>query len=198
MRIERFVGTAAAPIVEQAAALRLTVFRDWPYLYDGDMDYERAYLQRYVDCPQALIALPYDGDEVVGATTGLPLNEAADEMRQPLQRAGLPIDDYFYCGESVVLPQARGHGLGHRFFDLREEHARTLGLGHSTFCAVDRPEDHPARPPAARTNDAFWRGRGYQRHPQWQCEYHWKDLGEDRETRKTLTFWSRRLGTATA
>lgn len=193
MRIESFVGTAAAPIINLAATLRIHVFRDWPYLYDGDMDYERDYLQRYVNCPRAVIALAYDGERPVGATTGLPLSDAAEEMQRPFQRAGQAVDDYFYCGESVVLPEARGHRLGHLFFDLREAHAQTLGLTHSTFCAVDRPPDHPARPRAARTNDAFWTGRGYQRHPQWQCEYHWKDLGDDQETRKTLTFWSRRL-----
>ena len=35
--------------VDELAALRIRVFRDFPYLYDGDLDYERAYLAGDLD-----------------------------------------------------------------------------------------------------------------------------------------------------
>lgn len=193
MDIDVYHGAQAHSILDAAARLRITVFRAWPYLYDGDLDYERAYLQRYLDAPHSIIALALSEGRPVGVTTGLPLRDAPAEMQAPLVASDLDPDTVFYCGESLVLPEARGLGLGHRFFDLREAHARTLGCGLSVFCAVDRPEDHPAKPPAARRNDAFWSGRGYRRRPEWQCRYLWKDVGEAAETEKTLTFWSRAL-----
>ena len=122
------------------------------------------------------------------------MTDAAPDMQAPLVAAGVLLDTVFYCGESVVLPEARGHGLGHRFFDLREAHARALGCTLSTFCAVERPDDHPARPPGARSNAPFWMGRGYRRRPEWQCRYRWRDVGDAVETDKTLVFWSRALG----
>ena len=38
------------------------------------------------------------------------------------------------AGYSVLLPQYRGIGLGHRFIDLREDHARAMGRSHVAFC----------------------------------------------------------------
>ena len=35
-------GDDLAAALPDVARLRIDVFRDWPYLYDGDADYERA------------------------------------------------------------------------------------------------------------------------------------------------------------
>jgi hypothetical protein len=37
--------------VQDLAQLRITVFREFPYLYDGDLAYEQNYLRTYLDCP---------------------------------------------------------------------------------------------------------------------------------------------------
>ncbi len=104
-----------------------------------------------------------------------------------------PTGAVFYCAESVLLPGYRGQGIGHRFFDLREAHARTMGFTHCAFCSVIRPADHPARPADYRPLDGFWRARGYAPMPGVIAEFSWKDLGEDHETRKPLQFWMRAL-----
>ena len=41
LRIERVVGADVRRHLDAVAALRIAVFRDWPYLYDGDAAYER-------------------------------------------------------------------------------------------------------------------------------------------------------------
>ena len=86
-------------------------------------------------------------------------------MPRPLPRrsprAGLAAEDVFYCAESVLQERYRGQGVGHRFFDLREAHARALGFSWSVFCAVIRPQQHPLRPAGYRPLDPFWRRRGY-------------------------------------
>ena len=33
--------------LDDLARLRIAVFRDWPYIYEGSLDYERAYLESY-------------------------------------------------------------------------------------------------------------------------------------------------------
>ena len=106
---------------------------------------------------------------------------------------GIPLTDIYYGAESVLLPEYRGQGIGHRFFDLREAFARSLGRKWLAFCSVTRPDDHPLRPATYRTNDAFWRGRGYAPLPGVQAEFAWKDVGEAAETVKRLQFWMRRL-----
>ncbi|NEX48485.1 GNAT family N-acetyltransferase [Pseudotabrizicola algicola] len=179
--------------LDAVAGLRIAVFRDWPYLYDGTLEYERDYLQTYRDSAHALLVGAFDGDRLIGASTSTPMEDHAEEFAAPLAGLGLPLSAILYGAESVVLPEYRGFGLGHRFFDLREDHARALGRSHVAFCSVQRPDGHPARPAEARSNDAFWRGRGYAPLPGMLAEFSWRDVGDEVETRKPLQFWMRAL-----
>lgn len=176
------------------ARLRTEVFRDFPYLYDGNPEYEERYLQTYLEAPGALALLVRDGAEVVGASTALPLVAETQELQRPFLASEIGPGDVLYLGESVLRAQYRGRGLGHRFFDEREAHARRLGLPVTAFCAVQRPADHPARPADYRPLNAFWHSRGYVERPDMETALSWPDVGETRETPKPMRFWVRRLG----
>lgn len=193
LRFDTLSGDAIAPVLEDVAALRIRVFRDWPYLYDGDLDYERKYLRVFQDNPRALIITALQGETLVGASTGLPLSDADAEFGAAFAGSGHDPAAIFYCAESVLLPECRGQGAGHRFFDLREAHARKLGFAHTAFCAVIRPPDHPARPADYRPLDAFWRRRGYVPLAGVVARFTWRDLGAEEDTAKPLQFWIRPL-----
>lgn len=177
--------------LDDVARLRIAVFRDWPYLYDGTLEYERAYLNTYRDNPGALLVGAFDAGILVGASTSTFMEDHAEAFATPLTQIGLPAGSILYGAESVLLPAYRGQGLGHRFFDLREAHARAHGRSHVAFCSVVRPETHPLRPETYRTNDAFWSGRGYAPLPGILAEFSWKDVGDDGESVKPLQFWMR-------
>ncbi|WP_367174187.1 GNAT family N-acetyltransferase [uncultured Deinococcus sp.] len=185
-------GPQLAPFIPALARLRTEVFRAFPYLYDGSPVYEERYLQTYLDAPDALIVLARDGDEVVGASSAVPLTQETGEIRAPLHAPEFDPHDILYLGESVLRTPYRGRGLGHTFFDRREAHARHLGLGTTTFCAVQRPDDHPARPEPYRTLHAFWAARGYVERPDLTTTLSWQDVGDDHETRKPMRYWIRR------
>ena len=72
---------------------------------------------------------------------------------------------------------------------LEAQLARTLGLNVTTFCAVQRPENHPARPASYRPLHAFWRSRGYTERPDLTTEMHWQDVGQSVETPHEMRFW---------
>lgn len=179
--------------LDDVADLRIRVFRDWPYLYDGDHAYERKYLQTYRDSDDAILIGAFDKERLVGASTGTPLADHADDFADPFRGSGYALKDVFYCAESVLLPAYRGRGIGHRFFDLREAHARNLGFRHVAFCAVVRPGDHPMAPQDYGPLDPFWRRRGFSPLAGVIAHFSWKDLGETEETLKPLQFWIRDL-----
>lgn len=191
-----FRGPQVATYLADVAALRIAVFRAFPYLYDGDLPFEQRYLAAYAESPDSVFVLALDAGRVVGAATGLPLAQDGEAFRQPFLARGWPVSEVFYFGESVLLPEYRGLGIGHRFFDEREAHARALGgFRWTAFAAVDRNSDDPRRPHDYRANDAFWHKRGYVRQPGMSMHLAWRELGEDEESEKALTFWLRALET---
>ncbi|MCC5882988.1 MAG: GNAT family N-acetyltransferase [Halomonas sp.] len=186
-------GNAIAPRLEELAHLRITVFRDFPYLYDGSLEYEASYLRRYAECPASLFVLAEDGDALVGAATGMPLSEDVAEFRAPFEEAGFDIDSVFYYGESVLLPGYRGCGIGKAFLAKREAHATKHGYSTVAFCAVERPDDHALKPEGYVPLHGFWRSQGYERHPQLATTFRWKDIGEPAESDKPMVFWLKSL-----
>lgn len=191
--IRTLTGESLSAALDDVARLRLTVFRDFPYLYDGDEDYERRYLETYRTSSRAILVGAFDGTRLVGASTGTPLCDHDDAFVSPVARAGLPVDKTFYCAESVLLPDYRGRGAGHAFFEAREAHAAKTGLTHSCFCAVIRSPDHPARPVDHRELDPFWRARGYRPIDGAVARYGWREIGDPQETLHELQFWVREL-----
>jgi GNAT superfamily N-acetyltransferase len=186
------IGSEITPYIDRLAELRIEVFREWPYLYEGTMDYERKYLARLAESPHGYVVLAFDGEIVVGASTALPLTDAEDAFQKPFREAGLDPEDYFYFGESVLLPAYRGQGAGVKFFEEREAQAHFLAFPFSCFCAVLRPDDSPAKPADYRSLDGLWTRRGFERRPELRATFSWPDLGETEESEKVLEFWVRR------
>lgn len=193
LRIAALSGADLEAVLADVARLRIEVFRAWPYLYDGDPEYEQAYLQSYRNSDRAVVVAAYDGDRLVGASTGAPLMDHAADFAAAFSGSGLDLADVFYCAESVLLPEFRGQRGGHAFFDLREAHARRFGFRMSAFCAVQRPDDHPLRPTDYAPLDAFWRKRGYRPLEGAVAQFGWKDVDQSLEMEKPLQFWLREL-----
>ena len=192
--VKTCTGDDIAAIIPALAALRCQVFRSWPYLYDGDEAYERRYLRIYADSVRAAVIVAADGDEIIGASTCLPLTDETDDIKAPFLAGGIDPARVFYFGESVLREDYRGHGIGVAFFAAREAHAKATSTGDfSAFASVIRPPDHPGRPTGYTGLDAFWTRRGYTRCSDLICHIAWKDLGETEETEKPLVFWMKSL-----
>lgn len=186
------IGAEIAPHIERLAELRIAVFREYPYLYEGDLEYERSYLRKLAESDHGYVVLARDGDRVVGAATAMPLSDAGPEFQKPFLEQDLHPDDYFYFGESVLLPEYRGGGAGNRFFVEREAQAHFLAYPYSCFCAVVRPEDHPAKPQGYTSLHRFWSRRGFKHRPDLVTTFSWREVGQSEETPKTMEFWVRK------
>lgn len=194
LAIRAVTGEALSPFIPALARLRITVFRDWPYLYEGDQAYEEDYLRTYIESPRAAVVLACDGDLVVGASTCLPLADETPNVQAPFRAAGIAVDRVFYFGESILLRQYRGTGAGVRFFAEREAHASAVSrCDFAAFCAVQRPAGHPGKPADAVPLDTFWRRRGFTPYPDLSCIMHWKEVGAAAETPHRLAFWLKSL-----
>lgn len=151
--------------LDDVAYLRIQIFREFPYLYDGNMDYEKEYLNVYSQSQESLMVLAFHDQKIIGVSTAVPLKDEMVEIQAPFAANHLPINDYFYLGESVLLEPFRGQGIYKYFFSLREEAARMGGYRYATFLAVDRPLDHPLKPLDYQPMDPVWKYFGYELQP---------------------------------
>ncbi len=182
------------PYLSDLAALRTEVFYDWPYLYVGSRHYETNYLRGFGHSERAAVIAAFDGEQVVGVATCLPLADEPEHVQRPFLDHGLNPQDYFYFGESVLRKEYRGRGVGVAFFAAREAQARKFGeYKYTAFCAVQRPDDHPLKPENFVPLDSFWTKRGYTKQPHLTCQMSWLNRGEIEKTSKPLTFWTKTL-----
>ena len=192
--IKHLSGREIEPWIRDLARLRITVFRDFPYLYDGTIEYEEHYLQTYLETPDSIAVLALDGDKVIGASTGLPMADETPEFQEPFISLGYDPAKVFYCAESVLLKEYRGRGVYKHFFTGREGHARQLNrFDWCCFCGVWRPADHPLRPADYAPLDAVWTKFGYLKHPELRTTYSWKDVDQAEETNHEMVFWLKPL-----
>ena len=196
--LENLTGEALQRALPDLARLRIKVFREWPYLYDGSMEYEEEYLASFAKAEGSLIVAALDGREIIGAATATPLRSHTQSFIPLFEEHGYDPDRVFYFGESVLTREYRGKGIGNAFFDWREEHAlNSTGpkgpYEHTAFCAVVRPHDDPRRPAHYRPLDPFWTKRGYRIVDGMIGKLSWKDIGEPEETEKPMQFWIRPL-----
>jgi GNAT superfamily N-acetyltransferase len=184
-------GAEVGAALGDLAALRIAVFAAYPYLYEGDAAYEAEYLAEYAAAADAVLVAAFDGARIVGAATAAPMMHQKAVFREPFAQVGLDVERLFYFGESVLLPEYRGQGIGHAFFDHREAQAAKCGANAACFAAVIRPEGHPARPEGYVPHDAFWTKRGYATVPGLVTELAWKEHGEAGERLKPMQYWLR-------
>ncbi len=148
IREQLLTGSAIVESLDDLATLRLDIFLEYPYLYQGRREDELAYLRTYAEKPDACVILAYDGHAVIGAATGMPLIHEDAQLRDAFAETTYPIDEIYYVGELLFRPAYRNCGLGRKLLTQMENHIRSLGRYHQVTCAtVERPDHHPLRPP---------------------------------------------------
>jgi len=187
---ESYSGQEILKVIDELAKLRIEVFREYPYLYEGDVDYEKKYLQVYVQSENSRIWILKKDNEIVGATTCIPLRDESKEFQEDFIEQKIDVNKVFYFGESIIKKDYRGSKVGPKLFELREEHAKEVlpDLKITCFAAVERG-DHPSKPKEYRPLDQFWKRLGYQKNSKMKVDYPWKDIGEEEESYKTLYYW---------
>lgn len=197
--IKQVTGAELQAVIPELARLRIQVFREFPYLYEGTWEYEEKYLRTYIQSGAAIAILALDGLRIIGASTGVPMVHETDEFKKPFVEAGYDPVRIFYCGESVLLPEYRGKGVYREFIRGREAYARACAgepgpFDYCCFCAVERDENHPLRPDDYQPLDAVWRHFGYTKRLDLLTHFRWKDIDQPKETAKPMVFWVKSLG----
>ncbi|QEM69408.1 GNAT family N-acetyltransferase [Geobacter sp. FeAm09] len=187
------VGTAIADGLDAMATLRLGIFPEYPYLYQGRREDELQYVSTYAQAPDACVILAYDGSAVIGAATGMPLVHEDAQMRDAFAGTAFPLNEIYYVGELLFRPAYRNCGLGQKLLARLENHIRSLGDYRTLACAtVERPDDHPLRPHDYIPITRFLARTGFVRLPEVTTRFTWRETdGVKRD--HLMQFWIKSL-----
>lgn len=186
-------GQEIVSYIPDLAKLRIDIFKNYPYFYEGDLAYEFTYLKTYTKCSESFMVVVLDGESVIGASTAIPLQFETAECQKPFLEHNMEIQNIFYLGESLLLPTYRGQGIYKIFFNEREKAAKKYGCEITTFCSIDRPIDDPRKPADYISLVDIWHRFGYKKHPEICAYYKWKEIGETTESEKPMIFWMKNL-----
>jgi GNAT superfamily N-acetyltransferase len=189
LKILAFKGEEIHPYITDLAKLRIRVFKEYPYLYEGKLEYEMDYLQRYIASSESIMVIVFEGDHIVGVSTAMPLKFELVEFQQPFLSAKMDIEKIFYLGESVLDKAYRGQGVYRHFFEERELAAKKYGCHTYAFCAVERSADDPRRPMEYKPLDEVWQRFGYQKHQDLFTDFNWPEVGEKQASSHRMVFW---------
>jgi GNAT superfamily N-acetyltransferase len=192
-KILPFTGKNIATYLPNIARLRVEIFEEFPFFQEKNLQEEMQLLKKYVQCPEAIVVIAFDQATIVGASMGIPLSRESEVVQKTIKEVNKNPESFFFFSESFLLKPFRGRGIGHHFFDMREQHVQELKkYDQICFCAIQRPL-HMYPVDHLPLND-FWRNRGFTEHPELSYNLSWKDRGETTPSEKQLTFWIKKLG----
>ncbi len=180
--------------IDALAQLRITIFKEFPYLYEGDFKYEQDYLQKFIDTPDSLICIAFEGEKPIGALTALPLKHEEPSIRQTFEKQGLSIEKTYYFSEILLLPEYRLLGLGYMMYRMAENSVLQKNkYKQLSFAAIEREENHPQKPENYTSPYSFFERIGYTQNRELVCQITWKEIGETEATPKSLFFWTKEI-----
>lgn len=195
IRLEVLKGPAINNYTQEFANLCHIVYGEYPYLYDGhDAGYE-AYISSYADSSNSIVCLAFDGDDVVGAASGMPLIESRDYYQAPFLAQGIDITPMFYLSELILLKDYRGKGIGENLYTQIETLVRENGcFSKMTCCNIQVAKDDPNMPKNYKYIDyPLWVKLGFYKHPEISYDSYWTNIGDENESAHRLVFWIKEL-----
>ena len=194
--IKLLTGSNIKPVLPFIAYQRITTFRDYPYLYQGTLEEESAYLNLCSSSPDAVVAVAYSNAEPVGFLTGMSLvvfDEHCPGTIEGFRKEHLDSESCYYLPEIIIVSAHRKQGLARRLFSTIEDYARKKG--YKTTSILTENADDLQKPKGYLSQDPLWRKLGYVKSPI-MINTDWDTIQLNESVKKqthTLTFWLKKL-----
>lgn len=193
MEFKVYKGAEIEAIFDALAELRIQVFGEFPYLYQGTKEFEFQYLNKYVASNCSFIYTVWDNQKLIGASSCIALSDEFEDVKDPFLKAGMDINSIIYFGESILLKAYRNQGFGKLFMEKRLEFASSFPWCKAVyFCSVERPENHPLKPIDYKNLHSFWRNQGFEP-TELSSFFEWKDIDQEIESSKKMNYWMKQI-----
>ncbi len=192
IQFEVLKGAQIKSIEQSFANLRIAIFREYPYLYEGDLATEKQYFDMFGGNTICIIAK--DASTVVGVIIGTPLQEIFDQFLKPLIEADISVEKMFYLADLLVLKSYRGKRIGHSLYELFEKEVqKTEQFTNILIREIFKSPDDPKKPSAYYSLDPFWDKRGFKKMEGISQQDQWKAIGDEDISLHTMVYRMKKL-----
>lgn len=191
MVIELLVGLAIQPYLEEAAHFRVEVFSEYPYLYEGTVEFElNEILPVYVRSKESAWVIAKENDRIVGILTGIPLSETSPNIHSPFLQSNISMEPYYCLADLMVLKEYRGKGIGKSLYYAFEKFVRTKpSYRYIAFYEIYRAPNDPKRPEDYHSLDPFWLKRDFVKYPELNFEIPWPEIESTKDCIHPMVYW---------
>jgi hypothetical protein len=193
LEIKSLDGESAREFFNEIAQIRIDLFREFPYLYDGSIEYEREYLETYFKSKNSKIILGLDKGKIVAFSSSISLNEEIEEIKAPFLNRNLDISQYHYIGEVMIKNEYRNLSLPLEFERIHKEFATQKGHSKLVFMTVRRELNDISRPYKYKDPEKLWRYIGYKILDNMNIEMSWKRIDTGKDENNVLDIWQKNL-----
>lgn len=198
LSIEILIGKDSNDYIEKISQLRIEAFKEYPYLYQGELAYEKQYVRGYTTDSKAMIAIAKLDGTIAGISSGIPLiseSEIVSDAKKIFSAQKINISDYYYYGEIIILPEFRSQGNASKLYSAQDELIKSWGFKYACILTVVREEDHPLKPKDYKSPDKMWEHFGFFRN-NLTTKHHWPTIQSDMsvvDIDNILEFWTKKL-----
>ncbi len=195
--LELLTGKDLESILPFVAQQRIELFREYPYLYEGNLTEEMNYLEWFAKLPHTAMAVAYHDKQPVGFVSGTSFKDFDTHFKGSCDvflKADLKPEEYYYITEGIVVPEHRGNALALKLSALIEGYAKKIGF--TKGCFVDESHDkHPLKPANYYSLETAFKKAGYIKSPL-SIKFNWvtrQVAGQARDQEHELYYWMKNI-----
>lgn len=185
--------------VRDIALFRIKYFKDYPYLYEGSLEYEEEYLCEYSKDQKSLVITIHNKEKkIVGVSTSIPLISSAKIVttaKDLFLSSGLNPSNFFYYGEIILDYSIRQKGLSRKIYNLQDMHAHRLGYRSIAIATVIRDGEDSLGQRSRIFADPLWTALGFKK-TDILFSYNWPTIfpdGSIQNTDNKMVYWVKHL-----
>jgi hypothetical protein len=186
-------GHEVIPYLDRLGELRIAVFSEYPYLYDGSIEAEKNYLKMYAQSKSSLVVLSKIDKKIIGFIAGLPFTESLDNDYKDSFLTEVPIEKtVFYLGEILIQIPYRRNKIGNQLFQLFEHQLKLKGYKKILGCTVIR-EANSDKQEEGFSIEQLIISKGAAKCADLIQRIGWKEVGKDESTEHFMQYWEKEL-----
>jgi hypothetical protein len=196
--VEVYAGKDAEKYTDLLAQLRISEFKEYPYLYSGNIEAERKLVAEYAQDEKGMIVVAKINGKTAGLLSGIPLVSNAQivsGIKAFFEKQKVNINEYYYCGEGIILPEFRHLGLIKMLLNKQDEQAKKWQFKYVCALTVFRDETYFPKPKAYTSTDSLWTHLGFIK-TNLRTNFIWPTIQKNNsiiEQENTVEFWTKTL-----